>query len=434
MFKATLAIWLSRSVNLITQVAPGELRPALWLTLKAFLLLFAYYQLKPLREALILSEHDATIRSYATAIQALVLFLLMPLYAYLVRHLGTQRMFSGVLVVAVISLALFWLGHGLQLPVAAPFYIWLGIFNVFIIAQFWAECAAYYQPEAGKRLFPLIAAGATVGGLLGAVSAHWVFIVSGVGGAFAVAISGYVAVWQTPRPISCKVAQASADRSVDAKQHWFRGLNHLLLNPYLMLIALFVLLLNTGNSLGEYILARWVELQYSGADQIGAFYGGFYSWVNFATVLCQLFLVSRMIRWLGVSSALLLVPCLMLGGYLTLFFLPLFWLTYLYKVAENSLDYSLQNTLRHTLFLPLSGVQLYEGKAVIDTIFWRLGDLIQLVIVLLGSHWLLLDLSGYLLINVGLALVWIWICLRLQRHIALLSADLSRRGAADPGA
>ncbi|GAA5218681.1 NTP/NDP exchange transporter [Corallincola platygyrae] len=415
MASSTVSSFTHRTLNLISKVHRDEHPVLLWFSVKAFVLLFAYYHLKPLREALMLSEHDAEIRSYATAIQALILLLAMPVYGYIVRHFGTTRMFTRILWTTLLCLFGFWLGYRTGWSVAGAFYVWLGIFNVLLVAQFWAECAAFYQPESGKRLFPVIAAGATLGGLLGALVSRQLFVLGGADAAFIVAILGYLFLILAPNPQVTTSEQKADEDKPKSRMHWFRGFNQMLKSHYLIAIALFVVLLNLGNSVGEFILAKWVYLELEGASAIGAFYGSFFSWVNLATVLCQLFLVSRLIRWLGVSGALLIVPMLMFFGYLALFVLPFFWLTYAYKVAENSLDYSLQNTLRHALFLPLSGVQLYEGKAVIDTLCWRLGDLLQLAIVLAGTHWLMLEIRGYLVVNIVLALLWIAACLWLGK-------------------
>jgi AAA family ATP:ADP antiporter len=201
------------------------------------------------------------------------------------------------------------------------------------------------------------------------------------------------------------------------------GFRVVLGDSYLRQIALFMLLLNCINSTGEYLLSRTVELH---ADAlvaagtiddagrwIGGFYGDFYAWVNGLGIAIQLLLVARIFRYLGVGGATRVLPAVAALGYGLLAFAPVFALIRLFKVVENSLNYSLQNTARHALILPCDEEQKYAGKTTIDTFFWRLGDLAHAGIVFAGVHWLAAAPAQFAAFNAALALAWWWLAGRI---------------------
>jgi AAA family ATP:ADP antiporter len=211
------------------------------------------------------------------------------------------------------------------------------------------------------------------------------------------------------------------------------GIGLVLRDRYLLLIALLVVLLNWINTTGEFILADFVQrdadarVLASGGSLdkgalIAAFYGDFQFWVTVASLAIQLFLVSRIYRSVGVRGALLIHPVIVALGYGLLAlspllggFVPVFTLIRLIKIGENSVDYSLMNTTRHALFLPLDRDAKYEGKTAIDTFFWRFGDLIQAGAVYVGLNWLQWQAPQFAMLNLLLAALWIALAVAIGR-------------------
>jgi len=204
---------------------------------------------------------------------------------------------------------------------------------------------------------------------------------------------------------------------------------------YLLLIALMMLLLNLVNTTGEYILGetltnigKGLVAQGKMADAdigkwIGAFYGGYFTWVNIVSALLQAFVVSRVIKWLGVAGALLIMPFVSLGAYATLAFLPLLPIIRAAKIAENSLDYSLNNTARQTLFLPTSREAKYKAKQAVDTFFVRFGDVASAGLVFAGTTWLAFKPRQFAMVNAGLVLIWLGIAIALGRAFKARSGE-----------
>jgi AAA family ATP:ADP antiporter len=201
------------------------------------------------------------------------------------------------------------------------------------------------------------------------------------------------------------------------QSHPLGGLALVWRDEYLLLLALLAVLLNCVNTTGEYVLAE-LALR-DAARQIAAdpsldkavliadFYGSYYFAVNTATVIFQVFLVGKLFRWIGARGALLVLPVVALVGYGLVAFLPVFAIVRAVKILENSTEYSIMNTVRHVLYLPLPAQQQFEGKTAIDTFFWRLGDVVQAGIVFAGLHWLDMDYRDFALLNMLLAVAWI---------------------------
>ena len=159
---------LDRFLNLFTEVRPGEATTALLLALNVFLILMAYYVLKPVREALILGEGSAELKSYLSAGQVVVLALVVPFYGRLVARYARMKLINVVTVFFAVCPVIFYVLAQFGVPLAIVFFVWIGIFSLMIIAQFWAFANDVYTKEEGERLFVIVGFGASLGAVAGA--------------------------------------------------------------------------------------------------------------------------------------------------------------------------------------------------------------------------------------------------------------------------
>ncbi len=127
-----------------------------------------------------------------------------------------------------------------------------------------------------------------------------------------------------------------------------------------------------------------------------------------------MFAVSRIMQLWGAGLALIFLPVIALGGYAVLAFFPILSLIRVAKIGENAVDYSLQNTARHALFLPTSREAKYKAKAAIDSFFWRSGDTVSGLLVFAGTQ-LALSLRIFAAVNVALVLIWLGIAFAIIR-------------------
>jgi AAA family ATP:ADP antiporter len=213
------------------------------------------------------------------------------------------------------------------------------------------------------------------------------------------------------------------------------GFALVLSDRYLLRIAGLMMILNLVNTTGEYILGETVAGAAKAAVAagtaggldaeriIGGFYGDYFTWVNIASAVIQALLVSRILKHVGVAGAILVLPLVALAGYAILAFLPVLAIIRSAKIAENSLDYSLQNTARNALYLPTSREAKYKAKQANDTFFVRFGDLLSAGLVFAGLNWLRFEPRQFALVNAGLVLVWLFLAVSLGRRFRRLSGE-----------
>ena len=169
---ATLpATRLDRTLRLFADVRPGEGPTSVLLALNVFLILTAYYILKPVREALILGQGSPELKSYMSVGQVVLIMIVVPLYARLVSALPRIRLIRVVTWFFVVCLLLFYALAQFNVPLGIVFFLWIGIFNLMIVAQFWAFANDLYTKDEGERLFPIVGFGASLGAVLGSVIA-----------------------------------------------------------------------------------------------------------------------------------------------------------------------------------------------------------------------------------------------------------------------
>ena len=162
---------IERVLSPVAEVRRHEAASALLMTLLIFLLLAAYYLLKTAREVLILTESGAEVKSYSSAGQAILLLFLVPAYGAFASRVNRVRLVQWVTLFFASNLALFVLAVQAGMHVGIVYFLWVGIFNLMAIAQFWAFANDLYTKEQGRRLFPLIGVGSSLGAWVGAVRA-----------------------------------------------------------------------------------------------------------------------------------------------------------------------------------------------------------------------------------------------------------------------
>jgi AAA family ATP:ADP antiporter len=415
---------LERLLSLFTDVRAGEGPRLLLLTATVFLILTAYYVMKPAREAFILDQHGgAEIKSYALAGQAVLLLAIVPLYGAIASRLPRRRLVNLVTAFFIACLPVFYLVSEAGVRVGVPFFLWIGIFSLMVIAQFWAYANDIHTPEEGKRLFAVIAFGASSGAVFGAWLSGQLIRELGVRPLLLVAaciLAGSLALFnlvdlRLRSPVGGLQPRTREDVPIGGDGAFALVLR----NRYLLLVAATIFLLNWVNSAGEYILSAIVK-QAADAEVrsgalaakdagrfIGAFYADYFQVVNIAGMVLQLFVVSRVIKYLGLPVAICVLPVVALGSYATAALIPSLAILRWVKTAENSVDYSLMNTVRHMLFLPATREEKFKAKQVIDSFVVRAGDVVSAATVYVGTTMLMIGVTHFAWINVAVVLVWL---------------------------
>ena len=456
---------LERLLGVFTDVRAGEGGLTLAMALLVFLLLTAYYLIKPVREALILQQGGAEVKSYLVAVMAVLLFFLVQGYAKLVSRYERTRLISVVTAIFIACLAAFWLLSRLGVPyLGYAFFVWVGIFSVMVVAQFWSYANDVYTNEAGKRLFPLVGFGGMLGAFVGSDLADRLLEYIGVYEMLLLAAALLAVCILLTNLISLKVwgrrqirvqqtgledwlAERKARR--EREKLAFGVLSE---HRYLWYIALVILTLNLVNTTGEYVLGRLVEehgeqrlelavaaataagtpLTYGDRElgdpessdardafvqsTIGNFYATFFWWVNLIGMGLQLFVVGRLVKLGGVRAGLFWLPVIALGTYALVVVLPVLAYVRIGKTLENASDYSINKTTVQMLFLPTSRDVKYKAKQAIDSFFQRVGDVGSALVVFLGTAVLALDARGFAAINLLFIVGWFFLVRGIARE------------------
>ena len=420
--------WIDRLLSVFTEVRAGEGTTAVLMLLNIFLLLICYSIIKIVREPLILLGGGAEVRSYAAAGQALVLMAFVPFYGWFASRVDRVRLLVGVTLFFVINIELFALAVAARMPfVGVAFFIWVGIFNISLIAQFWSFANDIYNKEAGDRLFPTIMIGMTAGAPLGSLIAGELFGL-GFTPQVILQISAVLLLATLGLYLVITRREARAAKAPTAPLAAGGGFELVFRSPYLRLIALLIVLLNVVNTTGEYLIARMLTAHatslaagnpgFNTQAYIGSFVGGYQFWVNVVALVLQAFVASRLVKFFGLRGALLALPLIALGGYSLIAAGAGFAIVRWVKTAENATDYPIMNTARQLLWLPTTREEKYKAKQAIDTFFTRGGDVVSAAVVYFGA--MRLGVAGFAAVNVVLVIVWLVVALRiLQHHRAL---------------
>ncbi len=447
MEKTTLST-TERFLRLFTEVKPGEGSTAVMMFANVFLILLAYYFIKPLREGWIaisdiqgLSKME--VKAYSSFAQSIFLLFVVGWYAKLADRWDRTTLFTRATLFCISNMVIFWFLQPNfffeKLPMSGiVYYLWVGMFGVFVVAQFWTFCADVYTDERGKRMLPFIAIGATSG----AAAGSW--IVDQLVNSGLIPTEALLLVATVPLLVSILLVRKverreghraeTADGEVPGQESLselnqenpsiWSGAKLVLLSKFLLLAAVVTLLTNWVNTNGENLLFRVIQealtlhaqeqgivekqamLEFT-RDGTTGFYGNFYFWVNIVALLLQAFVASRLLKYGGFAAILLILPVIALISYSVMALLPILAVVKMMKIAENATDYSLNNTSRHVLWLPVSSAMKFQGKPAIDTLYVRLGDGLAAITVLVGVHLLALATEEFFAFNVFLVLCWL---------------------------
>jgi len=445
---------LEKFLRLFAEVNPKEGMTSVLLLSNIFLILTAYYFIKPVREgwlsvSVIADLSKLEVKAYSAFAQSLLLVLILPVYALVTTRLTRRALITATGVVSGLLLIVFWcLQPGLLTTQVAyagvAFYIFVGIFSVTLVAQFWSFAADLYGQSRGKRLFPLVAIGASGGAMVGSwagkqlVTLEWwnaydLILLALVPLTAAILLARWIDRRGSAGDNSAALAQRREQPAVVEGEGAFATIMQ---HRYLMATAIMVMLFNWVVASGDNILFGLVQ-QAINQELVGvvdpaqlskmvnvattAFYSDLYFWINLIGLMLQAFIVSRLVRLGGFGLLIMTTPLISLVAYLSMSIAPVIGIIKVMKVAENSSNYSIHNTARHMLWLPTNKAMMYQAKTTIETLFYRLGDVLAALTVLLGTRYWQLRLDDFLVFNIVLCALWVLVSIYLYREYKVWS-------------
>lgn len=406
--------WPSRLFGVLPHEAP-----AVGAGLAMFFLLFTgYFMLRPVRETLGVAGGVDNLQWLFTG-TFLATVAVLPLFGWVAARVPRARIVPWVFGAVVASL----LGFGVSLLLqpddvwaGRAFYIWVSVINLLLISLAWSVLADVFAPGEARRLFALVAAGASAGGLLGPVLATVLVGALGHGGllllsSLLIAASAVAAVWlhrwraRHPLPERAAAAATQAPRALGGNP--FAGATAVLRSPYLLGIAVFVVLLATVTTFLYFEQARLVAGLFPDRAAQTRVFGLIDTVVQTLSILTQVFVTGRIARRLGVGVLLVAVPLVMAFGFLwlALALAPVFAVFVVVMVVRRAGEYALVRPGREMLYTVVSAEQKYKAKNFIDTVVYRGGDAlsawVKRALDVLGEHPQLA-----MFIGAGVAVAW----------------------------
>jgi len=403
-------------------VRPQERRALGWSLLYVFAVLSAYYVLRPVRDEMGVQGGVENL-PWLFSGTLLGMIALNPLFAVLVKRLPRARFISLsyrffaanlLLFAALLALA----GPEQNVWVGRAFFIWLSIFNLFVVSVFWALMVDVFDSEQGKRLFGFIAAGATLGAIAGSsLTASLVREAGTTTLFFASVLLLEVAVFAVRHLAFKEPAQEDAPIGGSV----FAGISHTFRSPYLLNVCLFLLLFTVTSTFLYFQQATIARDYFADRASRTAFFAQVDLLVNALTLAVQLFFTARILRRFGVALTLGILPLFTLLGFAALAVAPVVAVLVAFQVLRRAANFALARPARELLYTVIAREDKYKAKSFIDTVVYRAGDQVGSWSYLLLSA-MGLGIAGVAVVAVPLSALWVLNSLWLGRRQARMAA------------
>lgn len=367
----------------ITGIRPHEASAVLWSMLYVIALFLAYYVLRPIRDEMGVAGGVDNLPWLFTG-TLVTMLVISPLFALAVRSLPRKKFialayqfFAANLVVFAFLLQ-FADAHW-QVWIGRAFFIWVSVFNLFVVSVFWSFIVDTFDSEQGKRLFGILAAAATIGGILG--SAVTSLLVENIGRSWLIAIAIIfleLAILASRQLSFAATALEHAERQRDSEKPLgggiFTGFLHTMRSPYLAGIAVFILLYSITSTFLYFQQASIVQASFPDRAARTAFFADIDLLVNSITLFIQLLVTGRLIAKIGIVATLCILPLISVAGFAALAANPSALVLVVVQVARRAANFAIARPAREILFTSSDREDRYKAKNFIDTVIYRGGD------------------------------------------------------------
>lgn len=373
--------WLGRLVD----VRSDEIPALAWSWAYIFSILAAYYVLRPIRDQMGVAGGIENLPWLFTGTLVGMLALNVP-FAWLVKTLPrarfvplTYRFFAANIL--LFAGALYLAGPESEIWIGRAFFIWLSIFNLFVVSVFWATIVDVFSTEQGKRLFGFIAAGATLGAIAGSATTSvlaravptWVLLVGAAllleAAVFSMRGLARLSDRLHRRPVA---GDAPAADAIGGSA--FAGITRTFQSSYLLNIGLFLLLFSVTSTFLYFEQAGIAKRSFPDRGAQTAFFANVDLLVNVLTLGVQFFLTGRIVRRIGVGLSLALLPAASVLGFAALAVSPTITAIVVFQVLRRAGNFAIARPIREVLFTVVPREDRYKAKNFIDTVVYRTGD------------------------------------------------------------
>jgi AAA family ATP:ADP antiporter len=409
---------IKRSLQWALPATPAERVVALWAFGYFFMLLAGYYVLRPLRDQMGIAGGVKTLPWMFTA-TFVTLLVMQPIYGALVKKLPRRWFIPIIYQFFVVNLALFWLLLSLNVStavVARVFFVWVSVFNFFVVAVFWSLMADLFTSEQGKRLFGFIGAGGTAGGLLGPLITIGFSVPLGPTNLLLVAIVFLelvvFCVYRLERCVAIRLGQQRDARRIGG--NIFSGFVALFRSRYLLGMAVWVSLLSFGGTILYLEQANIVAASVHGAAAQTRLFAAIDLAVGLLTVATQVLATGQLLKRFGTGASAGALPAVYIIGFTVLALAPGLVVVFIFQVAQRWMNFAIANPARQVFFTVVGRDEKYKAKNMIDVVVLRGSDAMYAPLFD-GLQALGLKIAGIALCALPVAIGWLILSTRLGR-------------------
>jgi ATP:ADP antiporter, AAA family len=369
-----------KTIQSLTGADANEVRPLCWSFLYFFCLLCGYYILRPVRDEMAIEGGVQHLPWMMTA-TFLTLLVATPLFGYVSARVPRDRLLLAVYAFFASHLVGFFLlmsGHVAPHWVARVFFVWLSVFNLFVVSIFWSFMADIFSPEQGTRLFSIIAAGGSTGAMVGPLLTSALTYLIPVPTLMLVSAAFLGGCWLCIRALdrwSRQQPQSLVDRRGQAMGgSMWAGMRLTLSSPYLLGISVYLFFLTTTATFLYLEQTRLIAEQIVSPEGRTRLFAVMDLAVNVMTFLTQFFMTAPMISRFGFASALMLLPAASVIGFMVIGLTPVLLAFILFSILRRVGEYAIAKPAREVLFTVVGREEKYKAKNFIDTAVSRGGD------------------------------------------------------------
>jgi len=425
MSRSALSSWFN--------VHPDERRPLLWSFLYFFCLLCGYYMLRPVRDEMAIQGGVQHLPWMMTG-TFLTLLVTTPLFGWLSSKLARVPLLFGVYGFFIIHLVIFFIvmtGRWHPEWVARVFFVWLSVFNLFVVSVFWSFMADLFTPDQGTRLFSVIAAGGSLGAIAGPILTAGVTFVLPIPSLMLCSVlwltACMICIYQLDRcPRADRQTNTSAQEALGGSM--WAGIRLAAMSSYLLGICAYLFLLTMSATVLYLEQMALISREITAPESRTRLFAGMDLAVNVLTFLTQALVTNRLVLRFGLGPALMFLPMVSALGFLALAVSPMLTVFLLFTVVRRVGEYAISKPAREVLFTVVSREEKYKAKNFIDTTVSRGGDA-STGWVVSGIKALGVSATHLAWLLIPLMIVWGWIAWFLARREARLQQEKNYRSS-----
>ena len=425
--------WIERALN----VHPGDLGRGTLLCSSLFLIITAYKIGGVAAAALFLSRFQARQLAYADIASSVLVAIVVAGYVVIARRVHLRNLVVGSMLFFASNCAVFWaLDHYYSrlLWLFPAFYIWVKIFGVLVPTQIWTVANYVLTTREAKRVFGMVGGGGVAGWIFSGyfsktVTRHFGTESLLVGMVFFVLICAglVILIWRSGQAAVAGGNEIEEGTGQNSPRNLNQSMRLVFATPYLRAIAAVICVSSLVTTLTGWQFLAIAQQTLVRKDALAIFLGNFNFYAGILSLLFQLLLTTRFLRRFGIGTALFMLPATVLMGSAGLLVFGTLAAVTTLKSCDQVLRYSLDQSTRELLYLPLAARVKIQVKWFLDTVIWRLGDGLSGLAVLIFAT--MLHMPARQISWVVLVLVSVWlvsVAIVRKEYVATLKESISQ--------